>query len=230
VSAPPSESPVVIALIPAFNEASTIGKVVAETRRCVGPVVVVDDGSNDGTDEAAIQAGAELVVRDKRGGKGVAIREGLVEVLARESTYVLLLDGDGQHDPADAPRLTRAAEANGYDLVIGHRLLDRAAHQSIRYYTNVVACNMLSRWIGHEVLDSQSGFRLIRTRFLRGVDFDATGFEIETEMLLKLCRRGARVGHVEILGGTPTRKSRLRPVRDVTRICLSAVKYQYLTY
>lgn len=220
----------VTALIPAYDEVATIGGVVARARLQAETVVVVDDGSADGTGPAAESAGAEVHRHSKRLGKGAAVRTGLRAVEGRGHAYVLLLDGDGQHDPADAPRLVRAAEEHRYDLVIGHRLLDRAAHASIRYYTNVVACNMLSRWIGHEVLDSQSGFRLIRARCLTGVDFEARGFEIETEMLLKLCRRGARVGHVEIRGGAPSRKSRLRPVRDVTRICLSAVKYQYLTY
>lgn len=156
------------------------------------------------------------------------MRSGLDRIRGRGHRYVLFLDADGQHDPAAIPDLLGAAETQRLDIVIGHRLLDRGAHQPIRYYTNLVACNMLSRWIGHEVLDSQSGFRLIRAASLVGITLDAQGFEIETEMLLKLCRRGARLGHVEVRGIAPSRKSRLRPIRDVTRICFSAVKYQYL--
>lgn len=220
----------VVAIVPAWNEAGRIAPVLSAALPIVNSVLVVDDGSDDGTGAVASACGAEVVRHPKRLGKGAAIRTGLQAVRGRGHDWVLLIDADGQHDPGDAPRLLRAAEERGCDIVVGHRLVDREAHRSIRYYTNVVACNMLSRWIGHEVLDSQSGFRLIRAAALEGVTFEARGFEIETEMLLKLCRRGARVGYVGVRGVAPTRKSRLRPVRDVTRICLSAVKYQYLSY
>ena len=218
----------VVAIVPAFDEAGRIAAVIESASRFVDAVVVVDDGSRDGTDGIAAAAGAEVVRHPTRRGKGAAVRTGLAAVRGRGYEYILLLDGDGQHDPAETPRLLDAAKRRGFDIVVGHRLSDRSAHNSVRYYTNLVACNMLSRWIGHEVLDSQSGFRLIRAGALEGVDLDARGFEIETEMLLKLCRRGATVGYVEVRGGAPTRRSRLRPVRDVTRICLSAVKYRYL--
>jgi len=218
----------VVAIVPAFDEAGRIAAVIESARRFVDAVIVVDDGSRDGTARIAAAAGAEVVPHAARRGKGAAVRTGLAAVRDRGYEYILLLDGDGQHDPAETPRLLDAARRRGFDIVVGHRLSDPSAHNPVRYYTNLVACNMLSRWIGHEVLDSQSGFRLIRAGALDGVDLDARGFEIETEMLLKLCRRGASVGYVEVHGGAPSRRSRLRPVRDVTRICLSAVKYRYL--
>ncbi len=122
----------------------------------------------------------------------------------------------------------RAGEEGGYDLVIGSRVLQPGGPGAVRYWTNVVGCNILSRWTGIELRDSQSGYRLIRAERLAGLTFDARGFEIETEMLLKLVRTGARVGHVEVRYLPPSRPSRLRPVRDVTRICLSALRYHYM--
>ena len=91
-----------------------------------------------------------------------------------------------------------------------------------------MACNILSRWTGIDILDSQSGYRLVRARSLEGLEFESRGFEIETEMLLKLVRRGARVGQVQVRCLPPTRRSRLRPVRDVTLICFSALRHHYL--
>lgn len=226
---PVSVSTPVAALIAAYNEAGLIAPVVRSALKHIGPVLVVDDGSTDRTAAVAAAAGAEVVQHASRRGKGVAIRTGLEALSGRDHTYILLIDGDGQHDPEDAPRLVRAAEDCGYDLVIGHRALDRELNGAIRYYTNIVGCNILSRWTGLDLLDSQSGFRLVRAERLVGIELDARGFEIETEMLLKLCRRGARVGHVEVRSLAPSRKSRLRPVRDVTRICVSALKYHYLT-
>jgi glycosyltransferase involved in cell wall biosynthesis len=222
-------NPHVTALIPAYDEADRVGAVVESALRYVRSVLVVDDGSSDGTDEVARRAGAEVVRHAARQGKGVAIRTGIDHLRGRDHRYLLLLDADGQHDPDDAPPLILAAERQGYDLVIGHRVLDKEFHGPVRYYTNLVGCNVLSRWTGLELLDSQSGFRLVRAAMLDEIELDARGFEIETEMLLKLCRRGARVGHVEVRSVAPNRKSRLRPVRDVTRICMSALKYHYLS-
>jgi glycosyltransferase involved in cell wall biosynthesis len=216
------------ALVAAYNEAARIAPVVTGVLAHAARVIVVDDGSTDRTSEVAREAGAEVIVHPFRKGKGAAVRTGLEALRGGGHRYVLLLDGDGQHDPDDAPRLHAAAELHGYDLVMGHRALDKGLNGTVRYYTNLVACNMLSRWTGLEVLDSQSGFRLVRADAIEGIALDARGFEIETEILLKLCHRGARVGQVEVRSIRPVRKSRLRPVRDVTRICLSAVKYQYL--
>ena len=218
----------IAAIIPAYNEAARIAPVVTAVRAHARSVIVVDDGSTDGTAEVAAHVGAEVHVHPVRRGKGAAIRTGLESLRGRDHRYVLLLDGDGQHDPDDAPRLYEAAETEGYDLVMGHRRLDRGLNGPVRYYTNLVGCNILSRWTGMEVLDSQSGFRLIRAEAIEAIELDARGFEIETEILLKLCHRRARVGQVEVRSIRPARKSRLRPVRDVTRICLSAVKYQLL--
>jgi glycosyltransferase involved in cell wall biosynthesis len=221
-------SSLVAALIPAYNEAAPIGAVIEAIRRYAEAVLVVDDGSSDGTAEVARAGGAEVVSHPTRRGKGVAIRTGLDRLAGRGHRYILMLDADGQHDPEDAPRLIEAAEIEGYDLVIGYRVLDPELSGAVRYYTNIVGCNTLSRWIGETLLDSQSGFRLVRASLLEGLELDARGFEIETEMLLKLCRRGARMGHARVRSIPPVRKSRLRPVRDVTRICLSALKYHYM--
>jgi glycosyltransferase involved in cell wall biosynthesis len=219
----------VAAVIPAFNEEAHIGAVIDGVREVTPSVLVVDDGSDDATARVAAQAGAEVRSHPARLGKGSAIRTGLDTVRGRGHRWVLFLDADGQHHPADARALLDAAEERGYDLVIGHRAFDRSLNGAARYYTNLVGCNMLSRWTGIDVLDSQSGYRVVRAAALEGIELDARGFEIETEILLKLCRRGARVGQVEVRGIRPPRKSRLRPVRDVTRICLSALKYHYMS-
>jgi glycosyltransferase involved in cell wall biosynthesis len=218
----------VAAIIPAYNEAGPIKAVITSLMRYAGTILVVDDGSTDGTAQVAREAGAEVVRHGARRGKGVAIRTGLAALEGRPHRYVLMIDADGQHDPEDVPALVEAAESRGYDLVIGDRALGPELSGTVRYYTNIVGCNTLSRWIGEDLLDSQSGFRLVRASMLEGLELDARGFEIETEMLLKLCRRGARLGHARVRSIPPSRKSRLRPVRDVTRICLSALKYHYM--
>jgi len=112
-----------VSVIPVFNEASTIGSLVARVA-CHGPVLVVDDGSSDGSAGAAAAAGAAVIHTGHRRGKGAALRAGFTEALRRGAERVLTLDGDGQHDPEDVPRLLAASAAFPRAIVIGSRSLD----------------------------------------------------------------------------------------------------------
>jgi UDP-N-acetylglucosamine---dolichyl-phosphate N-acetylglucosaminyltransferase len=218
----------VCAVIPAFNEAGTIGEVVVGARALIDRVVVVDDGSTDETVTRATAAGAEVLRHTQNRGKGHAVRTGLEYVLQQPFTHVLLMDGDSQHRPADIPKLLEAARTSGADLVVGERVFDKARMPASRYYSNVIGSRALSAFIGSEIRDSQSGFRLIRCDALRGMTLTSTGYEVETEMLIKLARRGARMTSVpvELSYGA---KSKLRPVRDTTRTCFLAVYYRFLS-
>jgi glycosyltransferase involved in cell wall biosynthesis len=109
----------VAALIPAYNEAATIADVVRGVRPFVSQVLVVDDGSGDSTAGEARAAGAGVVRHAANLGKGHAVRTGLAHLLSGNVTHVLLLDGDMQHLPHEAPRLVDAARATGADVVIG---------------------------------------------------------------------------------------------------------------
>jgi glycosyltransferase involved in cell wall biosynthesis len=217
----------VAALIPAYDEAPRIGAVVAGVRPFVARVLVVDDGSRDDTGAIARAAGAEVITQAANGGKGLAIRAGLARLLAGDATHVLLLDGDGQHDPADAPALLAAA-ALGPDLVIGERPFDRAAMPRSRYYTNVISSWVISRaFIGQTVRDAQSGYRVVAADWLRRLRLTGRGYEIETEMLIKLARRGGRIAGVPIAMRYLGAPSKLRPLRDTTRTCFLAVRYRF---
>ena len=218
----------VCALIAAFDEAPTIAEVVRGVRPYVDHVLVVDDGSRDGTGEAARAAGAEVVGHATNRGKGAAVRTGLAVILERPFTHVLLLDGDRQHDPADAPALLAAACAGAGDFVIGQRPFSRATMPRSRYYTNTISSWVISTcFVGRRVADAQSGFRLIATALLRRVRLTGRGYEIETEMLIKLARRGARIAHVPVGLHYGASRSKLRPIRDTTRTCFLAVRYRF---
>ncbi len=233
----------VCVLIPAFNEAGTIAHVVTgiHTRLPDADIVVVDDGSTDETAERAAAAGATVLRHAENRGKGHAVRTGLAHVLAaaaatetataaalpRPCTHVLLMDGDLQHRPEDAPRLLDAARTTGADVVVGERVFDKSQMPRSRYYANVIGSWALSSFIGSTIKDSQSGFRLIRCDVLRGLTLESTGYEIETEMLIKLARRGARMVSVPVTLHYGA-KSKLRPIRDTTRTCFLAVYYRFL--
>src|ERR1019366_2568676 len=147
------------ALIPAFNESPYIAKVVKGAKQYVEEVVVIDDGSDDGTAKVARAAGATCLQSQTNCGKASALRTGLAFARDRNFTHVLTLDGDGQHLPEDIPVMLNAAAA---DLVIGARGFDRAGLPRSRYFSNTVGSKVASWLVGCEIRDSQSGFRLIR--------------------------------------------------------------------
>lgn len=217
-----------VALVPAFNEASSIGDVVTGVRDAVAHVLVVDDGSVDGTAERARAAGAEVLVQETTGGKGSAVRAGLAHVMPGSFTHVLLLDGDMQHLPSEAALLLAAAERTGADLVLGERQFTRHLTPPARYHANRVGSRALSWFVGVSVSDSQCGFRVCRLEALRGLSLRARGYDIETEMLIKLRRKGAQIASVPVTAVYAAERSKLRPVRDTTRTCFLAVFYRFL--
>src|SRR3989442_13052541 len=110
------------AIIPAYREEKHIGDVVRRTRQQLDHVLVVDDGSNDQTAQRAREAGAEVIVHSQNRGKGEAIKTGLRHCLARNVTWVILLDSDGQHLPEEIERfLSAAASTTQPMLFVGNR-------------------------------------------------------------------------------------------------------------
>ncbi|HEY8550837.1 MAG TPA: glycosyltransferase family 2 protein [Vicinamibacterales bacterium] len=218
----------IAALIPAFNEAGRIARVVEGVRPHVDTVLVVDDGSEDGTGAAAEAAGAEVVRHDANRGKGHAVRTGLEALLPRAFTHVLFMDGDLQHRPEDVPGLVAEAAASNADVVVGARVFDRARMPRSRYYSNVIGSRALAGFTGVPVSDSQSGFRLIRTDVLRRIRLTSTKYEIETEMLIRLAKLGVSIREVPVTLAYEGARSKLRPIRDTTRTCFLAVYYRYL--
>ena len=218
----------VAAVIPAYNEAASIASVVAGIGSVVERVIVVDDGSHDTTAEQARAAGAEVIVHDRNGGKGRAVRSGLARASRGPFTHVLLLDGDGQHLAAEAVRLVAAAADSGADAVLGERQFFRHNMPASRYYANRMGSRVLSWFVGLRLQDTQCGFRIFRLDALRAIRLTASGYEIETEMLVKLRRRGGTITSVPITAVYANEKSKLRPVRDTTRTCFLAVYYRFI--
>jgi len=213
-----------VALVPAYQASATVGAVVRGIQEHVSRVVVVDDGSSDATGAEAARAGAEVVRLAVNGGKGTAIRAGLERVLGSDATHVAFVDADGQHDPADLPRLLAAARA-GDDFVIGSRMADPDAIPAYRYRTNEIGSRILSRMTGLEVEDAQSGYRVVSADVLRRLSLAARGYIIETEILLKSARWLKRFRHVPVraIYGGP---SHYRPFRDTWVISWGAVYYK----
>ena len=208
--------PPTLIVVPAYNESAAIAGVVERALRHA-PVIVVDDGSTDDTAARAEAAGAEAIRHRRRLGKGQAIRTGLAAAAARGATSVVTLDGDGQHDPADIPRL-RAAAGPG-TLVIGGRLGETNGFVSGRLNAVRVAGFFVNWVTGLRVDDTQSGFRLYPVPLVRELPTRRGGFVFETEVLVEAARRGLTVREVPVRTSPRTaQRSRFRPLVDGVRI------------
>jgi glycosyltransferase involved in cell wall biosynthesis len=216
------------AVIPAFNESAYIAEVVRGVLGLVDKVFVIDDGSSDDTGARAREAGAAVITHPRNLGKGRAVRTGLTRVDAEAFTHVLLLDGDMQHVPQEASRLIAEAARTGADAVLGERQFSRHAMPASRYHTNTIGSWALSSFLGAAIRDTQCGFRLFRVEMLRSLRLRATSYDIETEMLIKVRRRGGRVTSVPVSAVYTGQRSKLRPIRDTTRTCFLAVYYRYI--
>jgi glycosyl transferase family 2 len=204
--------PPTLIIISAYNESAAIARVVQGALRHA-PVIVVDDGSTDDTAARAEAAGAEAIRHGRRLGKGQAIRTGLAAAAARGATAVITLDGDGQHDPADIPRLRDAAEPGA--LVIGGRLGETDGFVSGRLNAVRVAGFFVSWVTGLHVEDTQSGFRLYPLPLVRELPARRGGFVFETEVLVEAARRGLTVREVPVRTSPRTaQRSRFRPLVD----------------
>jgi glycosyltransferase involved in cell wall biosynthesis len=214
-----------VALVPAYEAQQTVGDVVRGLLRHVARVLVVDDGSSDATAQEAAGAGAEVLRLPSNGGKGCALRAGLARLLDSSATHVAFVDADGQHDPEDLPGLLAAARA-GDDFVIGSRMSGADGIPAIRFRTNEIGSRILSRMTGHEVEDSQSGYRVIAAPILRKLCLSSRGFLIETEILLKAAPSVRRFRHVPVRAIYAAGLSHYRPLRDTWIISWGAVYYK----
>ena len=208
------------AVVPVFDEVSTLGRVV-EHLRAHCPVIVVDDASTDGSGRAGARAGAEVLRHARRAGKGAALRTGFRAALRRGATAVTTLDGDGQHDPADLPRLLAAHHAMPDALILGHRFGAGAGDPipALRRLAIRAADRTLRSILPTPLSDSQCGFRIYPGAFLREITLVEGGFVLETEALVRATGAGYRLVSVPIRSVYPRgRRSRFHAVTDVARI------------
>jgi hypothetical protein len=184
-------------VVPAFNEAPSIAAVVAGARRHA-PVLVVDDGSTDGSADRARAAGAEVVRHPRRLGKGQALRSGFVAARARGAGVIVTLDADGQHDPDEIPLLLAAAAARPGAIIVGGRLESEAPLPRGRLNAIRVAGFFVTWVTGLHVRDTQSGFRAYPATLFEAVAPRRGGFVLETEILVAAAAHGVAVHEVAI--------------------------------
>jgi glycosyltransferase involved in cell wall biosynthesis len=208
------------ALIPAFNEAGHIGGVIRGVAAMIpaSGILVIDDGSTDDTVSEAEDAGAVVVRNPVNLGKGATLLKGFGIMAEKPGIEaVFTLDADGQHDPAEMEIFIEAYRGKGADLVIGSRMADTKGMPALRRFTNRTTSAIISMRAGVRIEDTQSGYRLHRLSLLRNLSLVTRRFDLESEILIKAARSGARIVSVPISTIYGDEKSKINPVADTWR-------------
>ncbi len=212
-------------IIPAYNEEKRISEVIAGVREVIPEVIVIDDGSQDATAELAEKAGAYVIRHERNFGKGMALRTGISQALKQGYDAIMTVDGDGQHAPAEIANFLAAFAADRGDIIIGTRLWDKAAIPLYRYIPNQIGIFCISRAAGCRIDDTQSGFRLYKREVLETVRLETTGFETETEVLIKAGKAGFRIYSMPVSAIYHSDyTTNFRPIRDFYRISILFLK------
>jgi glycosyltransferase involved in cell wall biosynthesis len=204
-------------IIPAWNEALTLGPLVKRARTQAERVIVVDDGSTDATGALAEAAGAAVLRHPRNLGKGAALRTGLRHARAQGCHWAVTLDADGQHAPEDIPAFRERAATTGCGLVVGNRMGFAGQMPWLRRAANRWLSRQLSRRAGRSLPDSQCGFRLLHLEAWARLPLSTEHFEVESETLLAFVATGQRVEFVPIAVLPSPRPSRIRPLPDSMR-------------
>ncbi len=190
----------VAVLIPAYNAAHSLPALLERTaaiipRKCI---FVVNDGSHDATGENAKTFSVNLIDHDENKGKGGALQTGFNVIMQQGFEAVITMDADLQHRPEDIPRFLDLYNVTHNDVIIGSRLHNKKGMPFHRILSNTITTALVKIRTGVNITDSQSGFRFIMRRVLEKVQLQSTGFEAETEFLIKAASSGFSFGSLPI--------------------------------
>lgn len=214
-------------VIPAYNAVETIAEVAREALQTGFPVLVVDDGSSDGTAARLDGLPVGLVSHRENRGKGGALKTGFAWALRHGFADIVTMDADGQHDPSAIPLLAAKAQELGSDILIASRADQFRQMAGLRSTWNRFGSWCMKSRTGFEISDSQSGFRYYAARLLRGVELSSEGYDLEMEILLKAWRAGFRIDSLPVAARVADGRatSHFRAVRDTWNICMTFLRY-----
>lgn len=213
-------------ILPAYNEEVSIGSIVLLTRFYADNVIVVDDGSADRTAEIAKNAGAQVIIHKINTGKGSALKTGFKAAAEIGADIIVTMDSDGQHNPADIPKLVTPIIEGDADIVNGSRYLN-GLDKSTPIYRRVgqtILDSVTNVSSGVKITDSQSGFRAFAASTVNTFRFDAQGMGIESEMLADAGKAGLRIKEVEIGVRYDVDGSTLNPIQHGLEVFVMVLK------
>lgn len=216
----------VCAVIPAYNAVESVGAVVRGALRHLDTVIVLDDGSGDGTAGAARDAGAEVIVIPANRGKGNALRVLFGEARRRGFSAVVTLDADGQHDPEDIPAFLGAHREDPGAIITGSRLGDGAAIPAHRHNSMLVARYYISIAANGFIEDTQCGYRIYPLDAVEPMALRKERYVTETEILIKAGDSGRTILSLPIRAHYPPGyRTHFRSVPDVAAISVYVISY-----
>lgn len=205
----------VCVIIPVYNEAEHIGCLVRALKELGFDVIVVNDGSTDGS--AEIAKGEDAIVLNNTGsrnGKGFTLKKGFSWVLEKDYDGVLVMDGDGQHAVGDVNAFLQLAETKGACVIVGNRTHTRGNMPFIRFITNRVMSGLISFACRQHISDTQCGYRYISAEVLRSLQLKTDSYEVETEVLMRSAKSDFPIYSVPIQTIYGQEKSYINPVKD----------------
>ncbi|MGA7723361.1 MAG: glycosyltransferase family 2 protein [Ignavibacteriaceae bacterium] len=204
----------ICAVVPFYNENKTIREIINRTLPYAGLIIAVNDGSTDNScDEVPVNEKVILLSHSTNRGKGFALNIGFLESIKRASYITVTLDADLQHIPEIIPELILGLEK--YDVVIGNRLNNTKNMPLMRILSNKLTSLLLSIKTKQKLFDTQSGFRAYRTNILEDILPTYTGFEAESEMIVKAAEHNYKINFVPIPTIYADEKSKMRSIQAI---------------
>ena len=217
-------------LVPAYNEEKKIGAVLEGLRERGFKVVVVDDGSTDGTSRVVRESGAYCITFPVNRGKGAAIRKGFEWVVSNRFEAVVIMDADGQHHPDELEDFLNELTPVETDIVVGNRMNYPQQMPLVRRWTNRIMSRIVSAVAGQEIPDSQCGYRALTQQALHTLKLATDRFEIESEMLMQAGRRGLKIKSIPITSLYRDEISHIRPLQDTLRFFSFLIRFIFSPY
>ncbi len=202
------------AIIPFYNESSTIKEIVESTLKYVDIVIAVDDGSSDNSASQVFGfQNVFLVSIEKNTGKGFALQKGFNKAIELNVQNVITIDADLQHPSEQIPFLIK--ELVKSDIVIGNRMNDISTMPLQRIMSNKITSYILSKKTKQFIPDSQCGFRAFNVKVLKNVTTTLNGYEAESEILIFASRKGFKIGNYPIPTIYTKSKSKMNPLKAI---------------
>ncbi|WP_435361559.1 glycosyltransferase family 2 protein [Haloarchaeobius sp. DFWS5] len=199
------EVPNVIVAVPAYNEGESIASVVTEAKEYAHTVLVVDDGSSDQTAVRAVEAGAVTVRHEENSGYGAALKTAFSKAADWNADHLVVIDGDGQHDPTDIQKLVDTQQSHDAEIIIGSRFkgqseIPRYRRIGLGVVNFLIWFSFLLLNSSSRVRDTQSGFRAYNKSAIQSLATDENltdGMGASVDVLFHACSRGFNVREVE---------------------------------
>ncbi|HPP66667.1 MAG TPA: glycosyltransferase family 2 protein [bacterium] len=212
-------------LIPAHNEAQSIGVLIREIIKIIPTVFVIDDGSTDNTADIARANGAFVIRHSQCMGKGAALQTAFEHLKNLPFSIYITMDGDGQHMPSDIYSFLQELENNKkVGIIVGKRRIKGTNMPFIRRLTNISMSFLTSLLAFQWIPDSQNGFRAIKKDVIKDMNLISSHFETETEILLRAAWKGVKISSVCVSTVYKKEKSKIKPINDTKKFFLMLLK------